>query len=153
MKLTEKEFEELKAKGKFRGITETTKKHSGKAGKNIPGKKKGNKAKEKLGSDLWAFARENKFELRKEFVFHPDRKWRFDYCFPALMLAIEYEGLMSDKSRHTTISGFTGDTEKYNAAQQLGWKVMRYTAMNYKTMIGDLNKIILDRSTSSTHEQ
>lgn len=139
--MSQKEFEELKAKGKFRCITETTKKYSGKTPKNIPGKKKRNKAKEKINTDLWAFARENKLELKKEFVFHPDRKWRFDYCFPGLMTAIEYEGLMSEKSRHTTVSGFTGDAEKYNAAQRLGWKVMRYTAKNYRSILNDLNKI------------
>lgn len=54
------------------------------------------------------------------------------------MLAIEYEGLMAEKSRHTTIDGFTGDCDKYNAAVLLGYKVLRYTAKNYTQMAGDL---------------
>ena len=47
---------------------------------------------------------------------------------------------MSKKSRHVTAKGFTGDTEKYNAAQSLDWKVLRYTVLNYETLICELNK-------------
>lgn len=64
----------------------------------------------------------------KEYKFHPVRKWRFDYACPELKIAIEYEGLFSAKSRHTTVTGFTGDCEKYNAAQIEGWIVLRFTA-------------------------
>lgn len=63
-----------------------------------------------------------------EHRFHPKRKWRFDFAIPERMIAFEYEGIFSRKSRHTTISGFTGDCEKYNEAQLLGWKVFRFTA-------------------------
>lgn len=142
MRLTSKEFEELKAAGKFRGIIETVKNPVKNIPKNIPATKRGDKIKAKIGKDLWVYATENKLELKKEFMFHPERKWRFDWCFPELKLAVEYEGLMSEKSRHTTISGFTSDTEKYNAAQQLGWKVMRYTAKNYKSILSDLKTIV-----------
>lgn len=70
--------------------------------------------------------------LVMEYKFHPVRKWRFDFCIPDLRIAFEYEGIMGDKSRHTNMKGFTNDTSKYNSAQLLGWKVFRYTVLNYK---------------------
>ena len=98
---------------------------------------KGSKAKAEIEMILKLFGR----HYEKELKFHPERKWRFDFAIPEMKVAIEYEGLMSEKSRHTTISGFTNDSEKYNAAQALGWKVLRYTALNYKNLSNDLNQI------------
>jgi len=103
--------------------------------------KKGQKTKEWIGKNLWAWCYANKLELLTEYPFHEERKWRFDWCILALKVAIEYEGVMSEKSRHTTVTGFTGDSEKYNAAQSLGWIVLRYTVLNYKTLLQDLEKI------------
>lgn len=80
-------------------------------------------------------------QLYEEYRFCEDRGWRFDWCIPALKLAIEYEGLMSTKSRHTTKKGFTGDTDKYNAASLAGWRVIRLTALNYKTLIDQLKEL------------
>ncbi|MFL5811344.1 MAG: hypothetical protein ACJ749_17610 [Flavisolibacter sp.] len=100
------------------------------------------KTKEWIGMHLNAWCQANKLTLEKEFAFHPERKWRFDFAILEKKVAIEYEGLMSEKSRHTTVTGYTGDAEKYNAAQSLGWKVLRYTAVNYKTMIEDLTKFL-----------
>lgn len=51
--------------------------------------------------------------------------WRFDYCIPSLMIAIEVEGGAWGKSRHTTGSGFAADLKKYDAAMRLGWTVYR----------------------------
>lgn len=77
-----------------------------------------------------------------EHKFHPTRKWRFDWAIPDLKIAIEYEGLHSAKSRHTTITGFSNDCEKYNAAALLGWIVLRYTANTYKKASTDLIEAI-----------
>ena len=90
---------------------------------------------------LHQFAETNKLQLEAEYKFHDERRWRFDWCFPTLKISIEYEGIFSAKSRHTTAKGFTGDTEKYNAAQQLGWKVYRYTAINYLDLMIELNNL------------
>lgn len=78
----------------------------------------------------------------KEHFFAKPRKWRFDFALPNQKIGIEYEGINSQKSRHTTLVGFTGDTEKYNAAQALGWKVIRFTAKNYKKVLSELKKQI-----------
>lgn len=77
-----------------------------------------------------------------EYKFSDDRKFRFDIAIPEKKIAIEYEGLFSDKSRHTSVTGFTMDTEKYNLAIIEGWRVLRYTPMNYKHFFADLNKIL-----------
>ena len=55
------------------------------------------------------------------------RKWRFDFCYPEKLVAIEIEGGVWVRGRHNTGSGFQADIEKYNAAQLLGWLLLRYT--------------------------
>ena len=77
-----------------------------------------------------------------ELQFDEVRKFRFDWAIPSLMVAIEFEGIMSEKSRHTTKTGFTNDCEKYNLSQIKGWKVLRYTVLNYLDLSRDLEKII-----------
>ena len=67
-----------------------------------------------------------------EYQFHPTRKWKFDIAIHELKIAIEYEGIAGGRSRHTEIEGYTQDCEKYNAAQILGWIVLRFTAKNIK---------------------
>lgn len=77
-------------------------------------------------------------EYKKEYKFSQTRKFRFDFYIPSLNLGIEYDGLFSDKSRHTTVTGFTGDCDKMNHATILGYKVLRYTSMNVSQMGADL---------------
>lgn len=62
----------------------------------------------------------------KEFKFHDDRKWRIDYAYPDKKLAIEIEGGVWTKGRHTRGSGFIRDMEKYNALAEAGWRLLRY---------------------------
>jgi hypothetical protein len=100
---------------------------------------KGSEEKNWIEIILINWCQQRCLELYEEYQFTETRRWRFDWCIPSLMLAIEYEGLMSEKSRHTTRKGFTGDTDKYNRAAQLGWQVQRFTALNYKTLIDALN--------------
>ena len=83
-----------------------------------------------------------KIDFIAEYRFHETRQWRFDIAIPSLNIAIEYEGIMSRKSRHTTIKGFTQDCEKYNAATVAGWRVLRYNAINNKSLGDDLMMLI-----------
>jgi hypothetical protein len=101
-------------------------------------KTKGNGEKAKAEIDL--ILKLLGVEFEKDETFHPDRKWRFDWKLTKYKIAIEYEGLFSDKSRHTNVKGYSNDAEKYNQAQLLGWKVLRYTALNYKQVATDLRK-------------
>ena len=83
-----------------------------------------------------------KIDFIAEHRFHETRQWRVDIAIPSLKIAIEYEGNMSRKSRHTTVTGYTKDCEKYNAATIAGWRVLRYNANNYKSLGDDLRLII-----------
>ena len=80
-----------------------------------------------------------KIPYEAEYKFHPTRRWRFDYAIPEMKVAVEYEGILSSKARHTSVTGFTNDCEKYNQAALLGWKVLRYTALNIHQLQDDLN--------------
>ncbi len=66
-------------------------------------------------------------ELVPEFKFHSSRRWRFDYAIPDKKIAIECEGGIWTRGRHTRGKGYKGDMEKYNAAVELGWKLLRFT--------------------------
>ena len=67
-----------------------------------------------------------------EYFFDEYREWRFDAAWPGIKVAFEYEGIFSKKSRHTSITGYTGDIEKYNSAAIQGWIVIRATAVTVK---------------------
>lgn len=66
----------------------------------------------------------------REWTFHPRRRWRFDFAFPLEKIAVEIEGGIWASGAHTRGAHFESDCFKYNAAQKLGWTVLRYsTAM------------------------
>lgn len=64
----------------------------------------------------------------REHIFHPTRKWRFDFAWPEHKVAAELEGGIYSGGRHVRGTGFVKDCEKYNAAALLGWRVLRFTA-------------------------
>lgn len=98
------------------------------------------KALDYIKWNLWYWANENALELLEEHQFCKDRKFRFDFAFPALKIAVEFEGGVFDRNGgHTSFKDFSKDVEKYNLAQRLGWKVLRFTAINYKNLITELN--------------
>ena len=72
-------------------------------------------------------------EPMREYRFHPSRKWRFDFAFPAEKVAIEAEGGVWTHGRHTRGAGFQKDLEKYNSAVILGWKVLRFSGDQIKS--------------------
>jgi very-short-patch-repair endonuclease len=65
--------------------------------------------------------------MEEEYVFHPERKWRFDFAWPGKRIALEVEGGTFSGGRHTRGVGYEGDCEKYSEAALLGWKVFRVT--------------------------
>lgn len=80
-------------------------------------------------------------KFTEEQRFDEVRGFRFDWAIPELKTGIEFEGIISEKSRHTTIEGFSNDCTKYNLAQCNGWRVLRYTVRNYLEIENDLKKI------------
>jgi hypothetical protein len=63
----------------------------------------------------------------REMRFDDTRAWRFDFAWPAPMVALEVEGATWAGGRHTRGRGFEADCEKYNAAALAGWTVLRVT--------------------------
>lgn len=63
-----------------------------------------------------------------EYKFHPNRRWRFDFAWPELRIALEIEGGTRINGRHNRHAGYQADCEKYNEAQLLGWIVLRVTS-------------------------
>ena len=61
----------------------------------------------------------------REYEFAKPRRWRFDFAWPDVRVAVEIEGLTRDGGRHQKRQGFLADAEKYEAALMLGWTVYR----------------------------
>lgn len=108
---------------------------------NLPAQAKRSREKDWIEWNLLYWCNQNALELLHEHRFDDSRKYRFDYAIPALKIAVEYEGgIFMRHSGHNTPAHYTKDTEKYNLAQRLGWRVLRFTALNYKNMLAELNK-------------
>ena len=62
-----------------------------------------------------------------EFEFHAGRRWRFDYCWPSALVALEVNGGVWSRGRHVRGEGYLRDLEKLNRAQLDGWRVLQCT--------------------------
>ena len=64
------------------------------------------------------------------FANHLGRRWRFDFAWPALMLAVEVDGgsWVPGGGRHTRGAGFAADHDKFNRVTLTGWRVLRFTS-------------------------
>jgi hypothetical protein len=62
-----------------------------------------------------------------EHVFHPTRKWRFDWAWLDHKLGVEIDGGTRGGGRHNRHDGYSEDCVKLNEAVILGWRVMRFT--------------------------
>jgi very-short-patch-repair endonuclease len=79
-------------------------------------------------------------DFKREYKFHPIRKWRIDFCWPDYFLAVEIEGGVWISGRHTRPTGFIKDKEKYNEVAKLGFCLLRFTPSEIKKGIA-LNEI------------
>ncbi|PNO51503.1 PDDEXK family nuclease [Aeromonas hydrophila] len=68
-----------------------------------------------------------------ELVFHPKRRWRLDFAWPARMIAVEIHGGIHSGGRHTRGRGFVEDRAKMNEAALLGWTVIEATPEHIKS--------------------
>lgn len=68
----------------------------------------------------------------REYRFWPKRRYRFDFAWPGYRIddrpvAVEVEGGIYVKGRHTRPSGYENDCRKYSHASILGWVLIRVT--------------------------
>lgn len=144
-KMSKRFLDGLKANKKIRGYSmprEVKKKKN----KNIPVIRKKSAALIWLEWNLQYWCNQRSLELKfgkDEQLVCDDRKWRFDFAIPSLMIAVEYEGgIFMEKSGHSSTAGMGRDIEKYTRAQLMGWQVIRVSAINYKTVLETLNALI-----------
>ncbi len=108
----------------------------------------------------------------EEYQFHPKRRWRFDFAYPDIKLAIEIEGSVFGRNvycntcgkpvtrrlktgrtvtireggRHTSGAGYEKDCEKYNNAVLLGWRVLRFpTSLKLEDIINTIEEAIVNK--------
>ena len=82
-------------------------------------------------------------EPEQQFVFAREvrRRWRFDFCWPALKLAVELNGFIVQREArrtvlrggHATMPGVLNDMDKLNTAVLLGWSVLTFGAKHIKS--------------------
>ena len=84
----------------------------------------------------------------REYRFDPDRRFRFDFAWPHLKLAVELEGGIFAQGAHSRPLGIIRDMAKGNLAVLLGWSVLRYTPAQVKNgaAIAEVKRWMLDRS-------
>ena len=75
-----------------------------------------------------------KIDHEREYKFLHDRRFRFDLAIPAHRIAIEFEGGIFRKGRHTRGQGYANDVKKYNLAVKHGWKLHRVTCLDTRTV-------------------
>lgn len=67
-------------------------------------------------------------EPKREYQFHPARKFRADFCWSEYRLIVEINGgTWMKKSGHNTGTGILRDYEKSNAAQLMGYCYLQFT--------------------------
>ena len=99
------------------------------------------KALKKSAREKWerVFAKQldaMEWKYKREFIFHPDRDWRFDFMIPHPYLVrnmedailIDIQGGIWSGGAHVRGKGYTNDIEKMNAATSMGYQVYWFTS-------------------------
>jgi very-short-patch-repair endonuclease len=79
-----------------------------------------------------------------EHRFHPTRKWRFDFAWPSVKVAVECQGY---NGGHSSVVGMARDAEKFRKAAACGWTVLLVTSKclsrdNVHDTIADVCEVI-----------
>lgn len=61
----------------------------------------------------------------------PGRRFRVDFWFPSMNLAVEIDGVGGVRSGHCTPKGVTNDREKDSLLQLMGYRVLRFTTHHF----------------------
>lgn len=104
-----------------------------------------------------------------EHRFHQTRKWRFDFAWTraghwiigkdahpedgiAPFVAVEIDGGTFMGGRHSRGVGQGKDNDKINAAQILGWKVLRFSGMQLKDPRSCIEQVLEAMGVFSGHD-
>ena len=93
-------------------------------------------ARELLESELALHLRAAGIEFERQVIFHPSRKWRFDFAIgmqSSRPLAVEVQGGIWTGGRHSRGKGITDECEKFAHAVIAGWRVMPVTGEQVKS--------------------
>jgi len=73
--------------------------------------------------------------LDREHKFHPTRRWRLDFAWPDVKIAVEVHGgiWLPDRGGHTSGSGRMRDMEKLNEATMHGWLVLEVASNHIRS--------------------
>ena len=90
-----------------------------------------------------ALLKEGGYPFVEEFKFHPTRKWRFDFVLKPTKttIAIEVNGGIWMRGKHTFGTAYEKDLEKINQAQLMGWIVLQYTPGTLTNVLDDLETL------------
>lgn len=61
------------------------------------------------------------------------RQWRFDFVWFTEKIVVEIEGGIHTNGRHTRAKGFSEDIRKYRSAENLGYRILRFTPQMVKS--------------------
>jgi very-short-patch-repair endonuclease len=79
---------------------------------------------------------QHKFALHLHFVDKRGkvkrRQWALDFAWPEELVAVEIEGGVFTRGRHSRGAGMTTDATKYNHAALDGWLLLRYTILHLR---------------------
>lgn len=64
-------------------------------------------------------------DFKTEYRFDKERKWRWDFAWLDIQLAVEIQGGIYSGGRHTTGKGYEKDCEKYARGIELGWTILQ----------------------------
>lgn len=62
--------------------------------------------------------------VKREYQFHPTRKWRFDFALPEIKVAVECQGGIFTYGGHNRGAFMLKEYEKLNTAAEMGWRVL-----------------------------
>lgn len=141
-------LDKLKAEGKIKGYSvQTRKKEVETPNGRIVTKafrKPTSKAKEWIEKNLLYWCSAKGYTVIEEYRFNPERKWRSDWYIPQLNCLLEFEGgVFQQNGGHNSVKDYTKDLNKYNSAIQLGFRLIRLNAINYKSLLTELNNLTL----------
>jgi hypothetical protein len=77
----------------------------------------------------WAISG-NGAEPREQFYFDMARRWRFDFAWPALQVAVEIHGGEMRHGGHNRGRGMQRDCEKMRTAILAGWIVLPFVGVD-----------------------